>query len=645
MPDAAHNSDPRFTFTRDELFPWLVALSLIAKLFFARYLVFGQALGPGAPADALMVFALMGFASAIGGRWGRGLAAIIAVVVSVLTLGTVLYTGYFNQVPGLGVLGSIGQAGSLAEDVAGLVAWQHALFVIDLPFIVYAGFVSAAPRHHPSRRVRSALVATSALLGFFAFSVGAYADASAVDSLRASYTHGITAFQLSSIVERPAPVVRASTSPDAEDSIQSRIDELTRHTEGLRKDGAPEPGAAKGYNLIMIQAEALQDGLIGARVAGQPVMPELEKLVGESIYFPNTYSQCGRGNTSDAEFIANTSLYPGIDQPASLAYARKEVPGLPTVFGEAGYESYTFHTNDARFWNRFQLYPALGFDKVYDKEWFGEEDFTRYGASDRVLFKKTSAELLDEALTGTRFYAHVITLSAHYPFTEVAGRGKLNLPDNVADTPTGRYLQSQSYFDEQLGRFMRDLGSAGLLQNTVVVVYGDHQGLRFGEESPAEIALRREVFGHGYNRADFQNVPLAIRLPEGAGARRYEEVLGQVDIMPTIADLYGLDISGVPHFGRSAFVDTPSVMTRGGDPAIYIDGDAFFIAGITADKDRHYVASSQEKIGAGARPEALESTAKLLELSHAYASSLPERPDATDEVGYIPTAKNRGKGQ
>lgn len=636
---------PHFIAPREDLFPWVVAVLLIGKLILARYLVFGEAFGPGALGDMLVVFAVMGLSMAVGGLAGRRTFGSIAVVASIAVLGTVVYASYFNQVPSFRMLGSIGQAGSLGDDVGGLLNWRHTFFVFDLPFVVWAAFFRPASMHpDKSRRVRPALVGTSALLGFFAFVVAAHASGSTADSLKSSYDHGITAFQVSSLVAQPEPISVAPLEPQANEALQREIDALTLHQDGVRREGAPTWGAMEGYNLILIQAEALQDGLIGARVGGKPVMPHLEQLVAESIYFPNTYAQTGRGNTVDAEFIANTSLYPGIDEPASLAYARKQIPGLPSMFSDAGYESYTFHTNDVRFWNRFQLYPALGFDRYYDKKWFGNKDITRYGPSDKVLFNKVSEKLLDEAVSGTRFYAHVITMSAHYPYTAAASRGTLTLPAEIEDTDTGRYLQSQSYFDAQLGRFMSRLSADGLLENTVVVVYGDHFGMRFGDETPAEREFRKKLVGHGYNRADYYNVPLLIRLPGHASTRRYEEVLGQIDIMPTMADLFGLDVTGVPHFGRSAFVDTPSIMTRGGDSTLYIDGDTLYIAGVTADKDKRYVSASQEKITPGLRPELLDTTVKLLELSHSYASGLPERPDASDEVGIIPSgARPAGK--
>ena len=124
-------------------------------------------------------------------------------------------------------------------------------------------------------------------------------------------------------------------------------------------------------------------------------------LPSESWYFPNHVSGVGPGTTSDAEFVANTSLYPPEGAAASLAYADRELTSLPRILGQQGYESYTFHTNSIKYWNRSQLYPALGFSQHFDKSYFGDADKIAFGASDRVLFDKTLDKLAAADRRGT----------------------------------------------------------------------------------------------------------------------------------------------------------------------------------------------------------------------------------------------------
>ena len=68
-------------------------------------------------------------------------------------------------------------------------------------------------------------------------------------------------------------------------------------------------GVAKGKNLIIIQMESFQKFLVDLKIDGKEITPNINKLAHESQYFPNFYQNVGQGNTSDAEFVVNTSFY------------------------------------------------------------------------------------------------------------------------------------------------------------------------------------------------------------------------------------------------------------------------------------------------------------------------------------------------
>jgi hypothetical protein len=68
-------------------------------------------------------------------------------------------------------------------------------------------------------------------------------------------------------------------------------------------------GAAKGKNLIIVQMKAFQNFPIHLSLNGQVLTPVLNGLMNTSMYFPHVFQQIGQGNTSDAEFMSNTSIY------------------------------------------------------------------------------------------------------------------------------------------------------------------------------------------------------------------------------------------------------------------------------------------------------------------------------------------------
>ncbi|GAE06685.1 lipoteichoic acid primase LtaP [Paenibacillus sp. JCM 10914] len=144
---------------------------------------------------------------------------------------------------------------------------------------------------------------------------------------------------------------------DADMITQNKINELKQTpppTEPLLQ------GAAKGKNLIIIQMESYQNFLMNLSIDGKEITPNMNKLAQESLYFPNFFQNVGQGNTSDAEFVVNTSFYIPPRGAATQHYADRELPSLPRLLGNEGYESATFHTNVVEFWNRAELYKALG---------------------------------------------------------------------------------------------------------------------------------------------------------------------------------------------------------------------------------------------------------------------------------------------
>ncbi|MDZ4169250.1 MAG: LTA synthase family protein [Coriobacteriia bacterium] len=615
-------------------FSLAVLALMIGKVLLARWMTLGHVGGTGVAGDLLLLLAAVALASALPPRASRWTLLLIDAVVSFLLFATVIYTRYFDQVPSLLIFTVVGQLGDAADSTGEMLRLSDLLFVIDLPVI--AAFAARRSLPDVSARVRraAAILGVVALAGTIAVATLASRLPQPVDGRAVAYRWGVLMYEVSTLIPQPAASAQYAAVGGSSD-LQRRIDELSRRQWLGRVPGAPERGSFAGVNVIVVQVEALQTGLLGARVNGQPVMPNLERFAARSWYFPNTIAQIGKANTADAEFVANTSLYPAIESPTPVAYGEKEIPSLPRLLAARGYDTFTMHTNDVRFWNRIQLYPALGFDRYYDDDFFGRADVTGYGASDRVLFDKALPELERAAAAGP-FYAQLVTLSGHHPFEGVAERSTLRLPADVAETETGRYLKAQSYVDDEIGRFFVGLERAGLLENSIVVVYGDHWGMKLPAASEVERHLRESLYGRPYNRADFYSVPLLVHVPGQTRGRVENTALGFVDIMPTVADLVDLDLGSVIHFGRSAFERTPTLLTKGGAIDLYADDDIIYMAGLTDSENLAFSTRTKEPT-TPVEPDDMANVAKLFVLSALYVDSLPARAGATESGGFVPT--------
>ena len=341
---------------------------------------------------------------------------------------------------------------------------------------------------------------------------------------------------------------------------------------------------AEGKNVIIIQMEAFQNLLLNQKLDGVEITPNLNSLLKDSLYFPNFYQMVGQGNTSDAEFVVNTSMYIPPHGAASIEYADKSLPSLPKLFKEIGYDTMTFHTNDINFWNREELYKALGFDRHYDKSFFGDADPIALAASDEVLYDKTAAEMEKLHDKNQLFYGQIISLSSHYPFKIPDDKFHLVLPKRYQGTFVGDYIQAQNYTDYTLGLFFDKLKASQLWENSLFVIYGDHMGLPIYSLSDMDDDLLHEMLGKNYSLSQMLNIPLLIIAPGVTKPGVMTQAGGQADILPTVANLVGISLDNQLHFGQDLINSTTNLLPqhyylpRGSfikNSEIFVPGEAF----------------------------------------------------------------------
>ncbi|MDP4098685.1 LTA synthase family protein [Paenibacillus sp. P96] len=396
-----------------------------------------------------------------------------------------------------------------------------------------------------------------------------------------------------------------------------------------KEAGAPAYfGAGKNYNLIVVQLESVQNFLLNTSVHGQELTPVMNQLAAESLYFPYIFQQMGRGNTSDAEFLSNTSIYPVGNKPMSYAYAEKKLPSLARLMHKLGYKAWTFHVNQITFWNRDQLYKALNFDQYFDKPYFRKQMFNRFGASDEELFRVGLHKLTALQAHRKPFYAQFITASSHAPFTIPAASKRLKLPEHLQAQPLGDYLTAANYADYALGTFIDGLKKNGLWEKSVVVVYGDHFGLNRKKFKAKEVS---QALGIAYHRHITRfNVPLMIHLP-GQSGRVVEQVGGQVDILPTVANIMGIDLAkeGFTAFGHDLMnIDHNLIGIRYYLPTgSFFNNDILFIAGKKGISDGKAVSirTLQPIKDLSPYKSDFEYIKKWMKLSDRYVKELPER--------------------
>lgn len=304
-------------------------------------------------------------------------------------------------------------------------------------------------------------------------------------------------------------------------------------------------GVAKGKNLILIQVESLNGWPIGKEYNGQEITPNINKLIqNDSLYFPKVFSSSGKGNTSDAEFAALNSLYPTTVRECYRMYVNNTYNGIPWILRSLGYETMAFHGYEKEFWNRNIAYKNQGIQTYYSQSELEMTEKSGFGLTDKEMFRQ-AVDILKEKKEP--WFSFMITLTNHIPYELDESLITLSLAPEDADSLAGHYLQAIRYTDEAIGMLIDYMKEAGLYENTVIAMYGDHQGLN--KETASVSAKMKEFLGKDYDYDEMMRVPLLIHVPEMNEARTVDTVGGQVDILPTLANLMDLPVKQEYIFG------------------------------------------------------------------------------------------------
>jgi lipoteichoic acid synthase len=644
----------------------LLALVMLLKVLLTRYLALGDAvLLRGIALESAFVLGLLGVVDLLFYRWRPVAYFTVDALLSVFLLAISMYAAYFERVLALDALTFVGQVGAVRASVLALLEPAYVLYFIDLPVLVlvYLRHGRGVDRSvgPPSRSVKATtafslavalvitLVTAIPSTGADGFSIArvrgvfAYQTAAAITALRDS--GGVVGGVIEVVTPEPdtdaATIGSSEVDLDDPVSVQQAIDTVMRPNLSSRRAGFAK-GDYASSNVIIIQVESLQNFVLGTIVETTTITPNLNALAGVSWYFPNGFTQSGVGTTSDAEFATNTSLYPPADDAASVAYVDRKIPSLPRLLAGLGYDTFTMHANTVRYWNRQELYPAIGFARYYDRSFFATASAIGMGASDRAMFRMAWPEVEKAAQKGP-FYSQIVTLSPHHPFVIPESLVGITLPSWLDGSVVGNYLEAMNYEDRQVGWFVKKLKTSGLWDKSIVIVYGDHGGLRVRDlADDANEGRFQLVLGHPYTLADRLNVPIIVHLPKQTSGILVGDTAGQIDILPTVADALGLDLSSTPHFGRDLFESSrPLLAGRASVPAgSFINNRVVGIARQDfADSYGVLLATWLETELLPEEERDRDDALKMSDLSHTYVRSLPKRDSRGTEDAIIPVGK------
>ena len=491
----------------------------------------------------------------------------ISLLITLLMLTNVLYNRYFHM---FFSLNTVLQAGKLRE--VGGVAFdllKPADLLLFIDPVVPVIFIAASKKHGTQQKRGagwtgpvSRAATFLALAGSIVFFV--------VNPTDSKFVKAVNHQEIFTWYFRDSLVRSGTDTADTADTEKMEIGTTT--AEQLNSAGHLN-GIAAGRNLIVIQMESFQNFLVNAVYNGREITPNLNRLAaGESIYFSSYYQQLGRGNTSDAEFVTNNSLYPVIFGPVYELYQDNRFYGLPWVLKENGYRTVVLHGYKKSFWNRDKAYPGQGFDLFISEEDFVIDEKIGFGLSDKSFFRQTADYLKN---LEQPFYSFIITLSSHVPYKMPDSCQGLELLPEDEGTLFGNYIQAVHYTDEAIGEFIDYIKELGLYDNSIIALYGDHFGIDCKNEAAEQV---KAFLGRDYTYNEMLNIPLIIHIPGSGIHETVETTGGQVDFMPTVLNLLGISGENLVMFGHdllqadSGFAASQTYMLKGS----FIDDENVF---------------------------------------------------------------------
>jgi arylsulfatase A-like enzyme/Flp pilus assembly protein TadD len=285
---------------------------------------------------------------------------------------------------------------------------------------------------------------------------------------------------------------------------------------------------AKGMNLLVITLDTTRADRIGAYGYSAARTPNLDRLAADGVMFENCYSPVPLTLPSHCSIF--TGRYPVghrvrdngsffLDNgETTLAEKMKELP-----------QSYDTFAVIASFVLMAKFGLNQGFD-LYDDSLNSGELITNYDSeiTAAAVYAKFSRWFTRQKEKDGHFFAWVHFYDPHTPYKPPAPFDKI-----FDETIQGRYNGEIAYMDSYVGRIVDDLKDAGVLEDTLILIAGDH-GEAFGEHNE---------FGHSLFCYETNvRTPLVLyntRLFQQGS--RVSSRVSLVDIMPTLLELYGLE--------------------------------------------------------------------------------------------------------
>ena len=468
-------------------FPIIIAILLILKtiLFYKSTVSIQEEIYKKTIVNTtIFIFCLFGISYLLPRRARNITGIVINVIFSILLFADNLYYNYSNNVLSIMQITNIQYGEEIMSTLPMLIKPSQILYFIDL-ILLLIGFISRFIKIKKTEKVKKINnIPVKILAGVLCFSLlfmnCVYSNGMVVEAPYNRDTQikeaTIFGFHVSDI---------ANSFNTKKQAKYKNKDEMLADYNLLKEEYNNEyenfesiyKGSMKGKNIIILQLESLQEFVVNKKINGKEITPNLNKFINENIELSNMYMQ-SYSTTADSEFSTVTSLYPMENGMAYSKYYKNTYDDIFKIFHNAGYTTSYMHGNEGYFWNRSNVYKNMQVDNIELKDQFEDtsEEVMGY-LSDELLYKQAVEKMKNYQAP---FVSFVVSASSHTGFTldGLQDMSKVNIDvGKYKDTFFGNYLESVNYADYAFGVFVQELKNAGLYDDSIIILYGDHNGL------------------------------------------------------------------------------------------------------------------------------------------------------------------------
>ena len=303
-------------------------------------------------------------------------------------------------------------------------------------------------------------------------------------------------------------------------------------------------GIFKDKNVILVQLESMDNWLLNKNNT-----PTLHSLKNNSFVFSDHYSyRINAGPTFNSEFCVNTGFYNPLSITGnSFDFYQNTFNSLPKTFKKLGYTLKSFHFNNPDIYHRDINYLGWGYDKFLSLMKINNYKNKNIDSLDTELIKN---KIFYKEIFNSKgkFLYYIITYSIHLPFSNnehshyiLKKKFGKKIPKNLKEDDIAKIQAAET--DEMVKLLMEGLKKNNLYNDTIIIFFADHCA-----------ALNLKLLSKYKKTYDkrINHTPFFIWSANMKGTN-ISKTSCQLDILPTILNLFGIPFQEKSMIGRDIF--------------------------------------------------------------------------------------------